>query len=196
MGFLGDLVNRPEAAIETIEEKRNKGKSVVLIVATGMLLMINFFFAHFTGGYPLVIIFALLLAVLGIIFMLFFVLGFAIDLYIFLRLTKYKPAGEATKTAAWCVLIPMLIFHSGFFLINMILRFTGTMEWAGYLYDTLKWLMYIWILGLLIVAVIQNQPEHKIRNMLGVIGVFSLNWAIYIGVNMLIFQWLFTTLVL
>ncbi|NVM53765.1 MAG: hypothetical protein HWN66_08700 [Candidatus Helarchaeota archaeon] len=193
MGFFGDLVNRPAAAIETIREKKNRLKSVVLIAVTGALVLINFFFAHFTGRFPDIIIFALLLGVAGIIFMAMFITGFAIDLYIFLKLTKYKPAGEASKTATWTVLIPMLIFHCGFLLINMILRLTGTMEWAGYLYDTLKYLMYIWILGLAIVSVIQNQPEHKSRNILGVIGMFTLNWVIYVYVNLWVIQWLFTT---
>lgn len=194
MGFLGDLVNRPALAIETMREKRNLWKSAVLIAATGFLMMINFYFLHFTGAFPDIIIFALVLGVFGILFLLLFLLGLVGDLYIFFKVTKYEPAGEVCKTIAWCFLIPVLIFHGGFFVIMLLLRLTGTMEWGPYLYDYLKYACYIWIIGLSVVTVLQNRKEHKIRNMLGFIGIFVFNWLVWVYVNMQVFELLMTGL--
>ncbi len=195
MGFLGDLVNRPTMAIETIKEKRNIWKTAVLIVATGFLMMINFYFLHFTGMFPDIIIFALFLAVLGILLVLTFLLGLVIDLYIFLKVTKYEPAGDVCKTISWCYLVPFLIFHGGLFVVMLLLRMTGTIEWGPYIYDYLKYLCYIWVIGLSIVTIVQHRKEHKIRNMLGFIGIFGLNWLIWVYLNMQAFKLIFTTLV-
>lgn len=183
MGFIGDLVNRPQKAIETIEQQRNLWKSAVLVAVTGFLTMINFFFGHFSGDFPGILPFVLILAILGILFLLMFVLGFVLELYVFLKITKYEGAGNACKTAAWCYLIPLLIFQGGYFVLNLFLRFTGTFEFASFIYDNLIYLMYIWVLALAVVAVVRDRKEFKVRNMAGVIGIFVLNWAIWIYIN-------------
>ena len=195
MGFLGDLINRPESAIETIKEKKNKKWTIVLFVVCGSLLLMNYYLSHFTGGFPEVVIFILILAVVGIIVEFSFVLGFTVDLYVFLKLTKYKPAGEASKTIAWCFLIPTLIYHSCLFILNLILINIGRIEWTGYIYDTTKWLLYIWFIGLAIVAITQYETEHKIRNVLGLLGMFSINYFVWVYLNMRLFHLLWTTLI-
>ncbi|MHA1650983.1 MAG: hypothetical protein ACTSYB_12380 [Candidatus Helarchaeota archaeon] len=197
MKFLGDLINNPTAAVETMEKQRNIWKTIVLFVGTGMLLMTNFFLSHFTGGYPRVISFIFLLAVLGIILELGFVMGFIIDHYIFLKLTKTENAGDLSKTLTWCFLMPLLIYQVGLFLLNLLLISINRIEWIGYIYDTFKWLLYIWVIGLSIVAVLRHQPqsEHKTRDILGVIGIFALNWAVWTTLNVTFFQFLFTTFI-
>lgn len=195
MGFLTDLVNNPNAAIEKISEKRKKWKAALLFIGLGMLLLTNFFITHFLGGYPTILIFILLIALLGILLEFAFVMGFVSELYLFLKLTKYKPAGDTSKLAMWCVIIPSFIYYLGLFLINLVLINAGVIEAVGWLYDTFKYLLYIWILGLAIVVVLRNQTEHKFRNILGVIGTFTLNWVIWVSLNMLFFQDLFTTFI-
>jgi hypothetical protein len=194
-GFLGDLVNRPGLAIDTMNEQRNKRKTMVLFVAAGMLMLTNYFTSHFLGAMPYILIVTLILAIIGIAVVFFFVLGFVIDTYIFFKLTNYKPAGETAKALSWCVLVPMIIFHGGLLLVNFFLMSIGRIEWIGYLYDQLKWLMYIWIFGLLAVAVMKNQPEHKIRNMLGVMGTFALNYIIWAILDWMLMQALYTGLI-
>lgn len=151
-----------------------------------MILLANFFVSHFTGGLPKFAIFTFILAIIGIIFNFFFVLGFVVDAYIFLKVTKYEPAGQVCKTLSWCVLIPTLIFHGCLFLVNLLLIALGRIEWITYLYDTFRWLLYIWIVGLIVVAVWQYKPEHKTRNMIGIIGLFALNLLIW-----MILDWMF-----
>jgi hypothetical protein len=192
MGFLGDLINRPTVAIETIKEKRTRLKTVILFVATGACMMANFFLSHFAGGFPTILIIILLLCVFGIILELAFVLGFTVDFYIVLKVTKYKPAGEMAKTIMWCVLVPSLIYHFCLLLINLILMGAGAVEVTGYLYDTLKYLLYIWIIGLSCVAITQSQPEHKLRYILCVIGIFLLNWIIWVYLNTRFFSLIFS----
>jgi hypothetical protein len=195
MGFLTDLINNPNAAIEKISEKRKKWKAALLFIGLGMLLLTNFFITHFLGGYPTILIFILLIALLGILLEFAFVMGFVSELYLFLKLTKYKPAGDTSKLVMWCVIIPSFIYYLGLFLINLILINAGVIEAVGWLYDTFKYLLYIWILGLAIVVVLRNHTEHKFRNILGVIGTFTLNWVIWVSLNMLFFQDLFTTFI-
>ncbi len=195
MGFLSDLVNNPNAAIEKISEKRKKWKAALLFIGLGMLLLTNFFITHFLGGYPTILIFILLIALVGILLEFAFIMGFVSELYLFLKLTKYKPAGDTSKLVMWCVIIPSFIYYLGLFLINLILINAGVIEAIGWLYDTFKYLLYIWILGLAIIVVLRNHTEHKFRNMLGVIGTFTLNWVIWVSLNMLFFQDLFTTFI-
>ncbi|HUX98991.1 MAG TPA: hypothetical protein VMV49_05520 [Candidatus Deferrimicrobium sp.] len=192
MGFLGDLINRPTVAIETIKEKRSLLKFIILLVAIGACMMTNFFLSHFVGGFPTVLIFILILCAVGILLELFFVMGFTVDFYIVLKLTKYKPAGDMAKTVMWCVLVPSFIYHFSLLLVNLLLMGAGLIEVTGYLYDTLKYLMYIWILGLCCVAVSQNQPEHKFRYILCVIGTFILNWIIWVYLNTGFFSLIFS----
>lgn len=193
MGFVGDLINRPEAAIETIKEKRTKWKWGLLIVLTGMLLMTNFFFYHFTANVPQKMIFGLMLGVVGIIIEFGFILGFGVNLYFLFKLTKYEPAGETSRIVMWCALIPSFIFHLGLFLVGNFLIAIGMIEVTGYLYDTLKFLLYIWIIGLSIVAVMQNNPKHKFKNILVVIGAFALLWAVWNILVSYLLTYIFTT---
>ncbi|MHA1131161.1 MAG: hypothetical protein ACTSRC_08950 [Candidatus Helarchaeota archaeon] len=195
LGFLGDLVNRPEVAIDSMNAQRNKLKTLLLIIGTGMLFLSNYFISHFLGAYPEALIFILILAVFGILVVFLFVLGFVIDSYIYFKLIRYTPAGETAKALSWCVLIPMLIFHAGLFCLNIFLISIGRIEWIGYLYDQLKWLMYIWIFGLIAVVVMRNQAEHKIRNLLAIMGTFSLNFIIWVTLDWLLMQALYTTFI-
>ena len=195
LGFLNDLINRPEVAIETIDEKRNKKLTVGLIVTAGMLVLTNFYIAHLFGSDPQVVYLILILAVIGILIEFSFMLGFVVDLYVFQKLTRYKPAGEVCRTISWCFLVPTVIFHLGLFLVNLLLISIGRVEWIGYLYDTGKWVLYIWILGLSFVAITKYQPEHKIRNILGVLGTFALNWGIWTYLNAALLHTIFTTFI-
>jgi len=183
MGFFGDLINNPAAAIKTMSERRSVVKSILLFVAIGMLQIITFFVSHFLIDYLELSVLLLLLGVVGILFEFCFVIAFILELYTFLKLTGYKPAGETSKTVAWCVLVPSCIFYAGLFLITIILIAVGAIEWTGYLFDVLKYLLYIWILSLAVYAVTQIQTEHKTRNILGVLGIFSFNYLVWSFLN-------------
>ncbi len=191
MGFFGDLINNPAAAIKTMGERRSILKGLVLFVAIGMLQIITFFLSHFAGAYLDLIVFMLILGVLGIIFEFFFVIIFILEFYVFLKLTGYKPAGDTTKDVAWCVLIPSVIYYLGLFLLTIILMAAGVVEVTGYLYDILKYLLYIWILGLAVCAVTQHQSEHKFRNILGLLSIFTFNYLVWSYLNFDFIQGLF-----
>ncbi|MHA1265471.1 MAG: hypothetical protein ACTSRS_09575 [Candidatus Helarchaeota archaeon] len=195
MGFFGDLVNRPEKAIETMEEKRNIWKSIVLFIAVGALLLWNYFFMHFKGGFPAAFIVGAILSGIGIIVEFGFVLGFIVDLYIVLKIVKYEPAGDTCKTASWCILIPSLIYCLGLTGLHCLFETTSTTEFAPYTYDTLKFLLYIWIIGLLVVNVTRSDSEHKIRNMLIVIGCFAFNWIVWTALTADLFTELYTAFI-
>lgn len=191
MGFIGDLINNPAAAIKTMGERRSVLKALVLFVAIGMLQMMSFFLSHFAGDYFELSIFLLILSVLGILFEFCFVITFILEFYMFLKLTGYKPAGDTTKDVAWCVLIPSVIYYAGLFLLTIILIAAGAVEITGYIYDILKYLLYIWILGLAVWAVTQHQSEHKIRNMLGLLSIFTFNYLVWSFLNYDAFQGIF-----
>ncbi|NVM30824.1 MAG: hypothetical protein HWN65_18435 [Candidatus Helarchaeota archaeon] len=182
MGFIGDLLNKPEAAIVTIEEKQEKGylwKTLVLFAITGMFWMANFFLFHLAWSWPEVMVFFFTyLSYTGIIALMIFVIGFLLELFIILKLIGFKPIGKTLKTISWCVLIPALIYSLCLTLINTVLVSIGMSEIAVFLYDYLKYILYIWILALSIVVVSQHQPEHKLRNSLGVMSAFWLNYAV------------------
>jgi hypothetical protein len=194
MGFLGDSVRNPDAAIKRLNESRSFWKSVFLFLGIGMVQIITFILSHFILDYFALFWAILILGILGILFEFFFVIGFILELYAFLKLTGYKPAGETSKTVAWCVLIPSCIFYIGLFLLTVILISAGAIEITGYLYDVLKYLLYIWILSLAIYAVTQYQPEHKSRNILGVLGIFSFNYIIWSYLNYDFLQGIFKLL--
>ena len=191
MGFFGDLINNPAAAVKTIGERRSILKALVLFVAIGMLQIITFFLSHFAVAYFELIVFLLILGVLGIIFEFFFVIIFILEFYVFLKLTGYKPAGDTTKDVVWCVLIPSVIYYVGLFLLTIILMAAGVVEITGYIYDILKYLLYIWILGLAVWAVTQHQSEHKFRNILGLLSIFTFNYLVWSFLNYDFVQGLF-----
>ncbi len=182
MGFLGDLLNKPDAAIVTIEEKQEKGyiwKTLVLFAITGLLWMANFFIFHFAWSWPEILIFFFTyLSYTGIILWILFVASFLLELFIILKLLGYKPIRKTLKTISWCVLVPTLIYLLSLILLNTILVSVGMREIAVFLSDFLKYILYIWILALSIIVVSQYQSEHKLRNSLGVLGAFWLNYTI------------------
>lgn len=183
MGFLGDSIRNPDATIKRLNESRSFWKSVFLFLGIGMVQIITFVLSHFMVDYFALFVPILILGVLGILFEFLFVIGFILELYAFLKLTGYKPAGETSKTVAWCVLVPSCIFYVGLFLLTLIFISAGAIEITGYLYDILKYLLYIWILSLATYAVTQYQPEHKSRNILAVLGIFSFNYSIWSFLN-------------
>jgi hypothetical protein len=182
MGFVGDLLNKPDDAIVTIEQNQEKGylwKTLVFIAITGLLWMANYFFFHFAWSWPEIVVFYFTyLSYTGIIVFLIFIVGFLLELFIILKLLGYKPIGKTLKTISWCFLIPTLIYLICLILLNSILFSVGMSEIAVFCADYLKYLLYIWILALSIVVVSKQQSEHKLRNSLGVIGAFWLNYTV------------------
>lgn len=192
MGFFADLINRPEAAIETLETKRTAWKWVLLFIVTGFLLVTNFFTMHFKAVFPEAWLFTSILGIIGIIVEFAFVMGFIFYLYLILKLFRYEPAGETCKLISWLVIVPSCIYYLGLTGLNLFFQTTGMLEFAPYAYDTLKFLLYIWVIGLAVVAVVRNQPEHQIRNTFAVIGTFALNWVIWAALTADLFQGLYT----
>ncbi|MHA1229414.1 MAG: hypothetical protein ACTSRP_01760 [Candidatus Helarchaeota archaeon] len=194
--FVEYYINDPEKCFKFIQNNYSFLKTLIVYIYLSLLISANFwnvnFIIPFTKLDPILLIIFILT---GFISIAYFVINYIIYLYLSLRLfsksKKEKKLWKRIKTLIWIYLIPMAIFHTIIFLLNMILLNIHLNYVAIYIYDYGKYIIYAWIFSLSIYYSNQFDESKKFKNMLLVLVPFIICYILAFTVNYVLVVLLF-----
>ena len=141
----------------------------------------NFLVANFTGNILGFAIYGVAFGVIMESLILFFNLLF---LYLLFRLTKWNGEIEPfLKASSWLIMIPGIVYYLITLPIFIVLRMTLQEGFGVYLYQTAKYVMYLWIISLLMVAATKDRKEIRIVHIAAIILAFALTYVFVLVVN-------------
>ena len=179
--FLGDLILHPAGAVDTIQKRWGPIKTAIIFALTSLMIAANFLVANFTGNILGFAIYGVAFGVIMESLILFFNLLF---LYLLFRLTKWNGEIEPfLKASSWLIMIPGIVYYLITLPIFIVLRMTLQEGFGVYLYQTAKYVMYLWIISLLMVAATKDRKEIRIVHIAAIILAFALTYVFVLVVN-------------
>ena len=179
--FIGNLILHPAGAVDTIQKRWGLIKTAIIFALTSLMVAANFLVANFTGNILGFAIYGVAFGVIMESLILFFNLLF---LYLLFRLTKWNGEIEPfLKASSWLIMIPGIVYYLITLPIFIVLRMTLQEGFGVYLYQTAKYVMYLWIISLLMVAATKDRKEIRIVHIAAIILAFALTYVFVLVVN-------------
>jgi hypothetical protein len=168
-------------ALGTVKKSWSLLKTAAIFVLTSLMIAVNFLLANFTGN---IFGFAIYGIAFGFIMESLFLFLNLLFLFFLFRFTKWSGVARPfLKASSWLIMIPAIVYYLITLPIFVVLRVALLEGFGAYLYQTAKYVMYLWIISLLIVAATKDRKDTRVTHIAVVILAFALTYVFVLIVN-------------